>query len=65
VTRPIADLDVDLPAVEADSRLQQMLAAPPAGHGPSLQPADWYEAVFDLLACAHPECCTCPTKDTP
>ncbi|MFF0777035.1 hypothetical protein [Streptomyces sp. NPDC003720] len=59
MTRPIAALDVPLPVVEAEARLQQLLAAPPAGHTPSLQPADWYEQVFDAMACAHPEACQC------
>jgi hypothetical protein len=63
VTRPIRDLDVPAPVVEADARLQSMLAAPPNGHGPSLQPADWYEQVFDLLACTHPDTCTCTPKE--
>ncbi|MEU9470497.1 hypothetical protein AB0D78_28535 [Streptomyces avermitilis] len=61
--RPIADLDTPLPVVEADTRLQALLAKPPAGHGKNLQPADWYEAVFDLLACTHPESCTCTPQE--
>jgi hypothetical protein len=65
VTVDLSRLDVPLPVVEADARLQQLLADPPAGHVKALQPADWYEAVFDLLACAHPECCTCPPEETP
>jgi hypothetical protein len=64
MTRPIAALDVSAPAVEADARLQQLLAKPPTGHSPTPQTRDWYEAVFDLLACAHPECCTCTPKET-
>ena len=59
MTRRIAALDVPLPVVEADTALQSLLAAPPAGHTPSLQPADWYERVFDAMACAHPEACQC------
>jgi hypothetical protein len=61
--RPIADVDVPLPDLEADIRLQSLLAKPPLGHTPVLQPADWYERVFDLLACAHPETCTCTPKE--
>lgn len=64
MTRPIAAVDVPLAVVAADVQLQQLLAAPPNGHGPDLQTADWYEAVFDLLACTHPEQCTCPPKET-
>lgn len=60
---PIAALDEALAVVEADTRLQSLLAAPPAGHGKTPQPDDWYEAVFDLLACTHPEACDC--KETP
>jgi hypothetical protein len=63
VTRPLRDVDVPLPVVEADARLQSLLANPPAGHGKNLQPDDWYEAVFDLLACTHPEVCDCPPKE--
>ncbi len=63
MTRPIADLDVPLSVVEADTALQQLLAAPPAGHTEALQPADWYERVFDLLACTHPENCTCTPEE--
>jgi hypothetical protein len=63
MTRRIAALDVPLPVVEADARLQQLLAAPPAGHTPEPQPADWYEQVFDAMACAHPETCTCTPKE--
>lgn len=59
MTRPIAALDVSATVVQADARLRQMLADPPAGHTPSLQPAAWYEQVFDLLACTNPEACTC------
>lgn len=60
MTLPIAHVDVPLPVVQADIRLQSLLADPPAGHGETLQPDAWYEAVFDLLACTHPEHCTCP-----
>jgi hypothetical protein len=63
VTRPIEQLDVRTAVVEADARLQCLLAAPPAGHTSVPQPDDWYEAVFDQLACAHPENCTCPPKE--
>ncbi|WP_369274458.1 hypothetical protein AB5J55_35065 [Streptomyces sp. R11] len=63
-TKPIAALDVPTAAVEADVRLQQLLAAPPAGHTAIPQPNDWYEAVFDLLACTHPESCTCTPEET-
>jgi len=59
VTRPIAALDVPLPVVVADAQLCALLATPPAGHTASLQPDDWYERVFDAMACAHPETCTC------
>jgi hypothetical protein len=59
----LAALDVPASAVVADVQLQQLLAAPPAGHTPALQPDDWYEAVFDLLACAHPEACTCTPQE--
>lgn len=59
MTRPIPDLDVPLSVVEADARLQNLLADPPLGHTKTLQPDAWYEAVFDLLACTHPEACTC------
>jgi hypothetical protein len=63
MTRPIGDLDVSLPVVEADIRLHQLLAAPPAGHTAQLQPAAWYEQVFDLLACTHPDTCKCPSEE--
>jgi hypothetical protein len=63
MTRPISDVDVALPVVEADAALQALLAAPPAGHTPAPQPADWYEAVFDLLPCIHPEACNCPPEE--
>lgn len=59
MTRPIDALDVTVTVVEADARLQSLLATPPAGHRPGPQPDDWYEQVFDLLACTHPEACTC------
>jgi hypothetical protein len=62
--RPWSAMDTPLPMVEADTRLQALLADPPAGHVKALQPSDWYEAVFDLLACAHPETCTCTSKET-
>jgi hypothetical protein len=64
MTRPVSALDRSLPAVEADTRLQQLLADPPLGHTPTPQPADWYERVFDLLACAHPETCGCSPEVT-
>jgi hypothetical protein len=63
MTRPMSAVDVSLPAVEADARLQLLLAAPPLGHTETLQPGAWYERVFDLLACAHPENCTCPPEE--
>lgn len=63
MTRPIDHLDVSLPVVEADVRLQNLLAHPPAGHRPELQPSPWYEAVFDALACAHPETCICTPEE--
>ncbi|NEB92390.1 hypothetical protein [Streptomyces bauhiniae] len=59
MTHPISHLDVSLPVVEADIRLHNLLNTPPAGHTPSLQPGEWYERVFDAMACAHPEACTC------
>jgi len=49
-----------LPVADADTALRALLAAPPAGHTPDAQPRDWYEQVFDAMACAHPETCTCP-----
>lgn len=61
--KPIAALDVPAVVVEADVRLQSLLAAPPAGHTPIPQPADWYEDVFDLLACTHPDTCTCTPEE--
>jgi|GEM_PF-5879382 len=63
MTRRIDALDVPLAVVEADTQLRSLLAAPPNGHTPALQPSDWYERVFDLLACAHPETCTCPPEE--
>jgi hypothetical protein len=63
MTVPWTRMDTPLPVVQADIRLQSLLAAPPAGHGEGLQPDAWYEAVFDLLACTHPEKCTCPPKE--
>ncbi|MER5875536.1 hypothetical protein ABT119_06345 [Streptomyces sp. NPDC001910] len=63
MTRPISDLDVPTAVVEADSRLQSLLAAPPLGHTKALQPGAWYEQVFDLLACAHPESCICTPRE--
>ena len=63
MTRPMSAVDVALPVVQADVRLQSLLADPPAGHTPMLQPASWYEQVFDLLACAHPENCTCTPEE--
>lgn len=62
--RDISALDVRTAVVEADARLQSLLATPPLGHTKALQAADWYEAVFDLLACTHPETCTCTPKET-
>lgn len=59
MTRPWTRMDTPLPVVESDTRLQELLAAPPAGHRKALQPGAWYEAVFDLLACTNPEACTC------
>lgn len=64
MTRPISDVDVSLPVVEARVGLNALLAAPPAGHRKELQPDTWYEQVFDLLACAHPENCTCTPKES-
>jgi hypothetical protein len=63
MTRPISELDVRAGVVEADVRLQTLLATPPAGHTPALQPGDWYEAVFDLLACTHPDTCACTPEE--
>jgi hypothetical protein len=63
MTRPMRDVGVPLPVVEADTRLQALLADPPNGHSPIPQPPDWYEAVFDLLACTHPEACNCTPED--
>jgi hypothetical protein len=54
-----------LPVGEADARLGALLAAPPAGHSSTPQPADWYEQVFELLACTHPDTCTCTPEETP
>jgi hypothetical protein len=66
VTTDLSRLDVPAPVVEADTRLQALLADPPAGHTPNLQPDAWYEAVFDLLPCIHPETCTtCTPEETP
>lgn len=59
MTVPIHRLNVPLPVVESGVALNQLLASPPAGHTDALQPSDWYERVFDLLACTHPENCTC------
>lgn len=59
MTRPISNLDTPLTVLTADIQLQALLVDPPAGHTPAPQPADWYEAVFDLLACTHPEACDC------
>ncbi|MGX1129956.1 hypothetical protein RKD49_002146 [Streptomyces glaucescens] len=56
-------IDAPQAAVEADTRLQSLLAAPPLGHTSMPQPSDWYERVFDLLACAHPETCNCPPEE--
>ena len=64
MTVDLSRLDVPLAVVEADVSLQDLLAHPPAGHHTKdPQPADWYEAVFDLLACTHPESCTCAPKE--
>lgn len=63
MTVDMSRLDVPTPVVEADTRLQRLLAAPPAGHTAVLQPAAWYEQVFDLLACTHPENCTCTPEE--
>ncbi len=62
-TRPIRALDAPLPVVEAGVALSQLLADPPSGHTGAPQPAVWYERVFDLLACTHPENCTCPPEE--
>jgi hypothetical protein len=51
------------PPLSDIERLNALLAAPPNGHGPEPQPDDWYERVFDLLACTHPETCQCPPKE--
>ena len=59
----ITRADVPLPVVEAGVALNQLLAAPPSGHTGAPQPAVWYERVFDLLACTHPENCTCPPEE--
>ncbi|MEU3529191.1 hypothetical protein AB0E62_35975 [Streptomyces sp. NPDC038707] len=48
---------------DAAARLQALLAEPPAGHTATPQPDDWYEAVFDAMACAHPDRCTCMPKE--
>ncbi|WP_406418307.1 hypothetical protein [Streptomyces sp. NBC_01614] len=63
MTVDMSRLDVPTPVVEADARLQQLLAAPPSGHTAALQPAAWYEQVFDLLACTHPENCACTPEE--
>lgn len=77
MTRPIDHLDVpestlrDRMAalvarqrVDAEvERLSLLLADPPAGHGEDRQPNAWYEQVFDLLACTHPENCPCPPEE--
>ncbi|MFG2352646.1 hypothetical protein [Streptomyces sp. NPDC048521] len=63
MTVDLSRLDVPLPTVEAEVTLQQLLAKPPAGHTPYPQPADWYERVFDAMACAHPDRCKCPPKE--
>ncbi|NEA52347.1 hypothetical protein [Streptomyces sp. SID10815] len=64
MTHPIRDLDVPTDAVAADAKLRTLLATPPAGHTPDPQPRDWYEQVFDAMACAHPETCTCTPEET-
>jgi len=56
-------MDVPRAVVEDDVRLQSLLAAPPAGHTAAPQPSDWYERVFDLLACTHPDTCTCTPEE--
>jgi hypothetical protein len=63
MTVDLSRLAVPAPVVAADARLQQLLATPPMGHTPDPQPRGWYEAVFDLLACTHPEACTCTPKE--
>ncbi len=79
MTRPISDLDVPLSTLRdqiavlverqsvdrAVTELRALLAAPPNGPGAQQQPTAWYEAVFDQLACAHPECLTCTPEETP
>ncbi|MFF9309997.1 hypothetical protein ACF1BS_03710 [Streptomyces sp. NPDC014748] len=64
MTRPIRDLDVPATVVAAGTALRALLAHPPAGHTPNPQPADWYERVFDAMACAHPETCGCTPEET-
>lgn len=59
MTLPISALDVPASVVSANALLTAALASPPVGHTPALQPAAWYERVFDLMACAHPEACSC------
>jgi hypothetical protein len=63
MTVDLSRLDVPLPVVEAEAKLQALLATPPAGHTPEPQPRDWYERVFDAMACAHPETCKCPPTE--
>ncbi|WP_329390063.1 hypothetical protein [Streptomyces sp. NBC_01716] len=50
---PIERLDVPLPVVEARVKLRALQTNPPAGHGPTEQPHDWYEAAFDALIAAQ------------
>lgn len=51
----IERLDVPAPVVAARVKLRDLLTHPPAGHTPTPQPADWYEATFDALIAAQPE----------
>ncbi|MEU6552045.1 hypothetical protein ABZ915_17440 [Streptomyces sp. NPDC046915] len=63
MTVDLSRLDVPLSVVQDDVRLQALLADPPSGHTEVPQPADWYERVFDLLACTHPNTCKCPPEE--
>lgn len=47
----------------AVTKLRALLAEPPSGHTPAPQPDAWYEAVFDAMACAHPETCACTPEE--
>lgn len=60
---PMHRMDVPAAVVEADVSLEALLAAPPLGHTKALQPADWYERVFDAMACAHPNTCQCTPQE--